>query len=339
MNYNVKTGMDVHRHWIPGEYVDYIKKGNIPEMACFSHTEDRGDILEFPVPGNPKKAWIPVSAKLCDIELHSADLVTSRVNMSVICPVPFALHAHGDAQKVLAVDKILNDSIAEAVSARKDRFRGLGHLPMQDPKLAVKELRRVMEGLHLSGVQIGTNVRGKYLGDPEFEEFWEAVNDYKAVVLIHPIDVAGYDRLQAFYGRNLIGNPLETTITAGSLIFSGIFDRMPDLRIVLCHAGGMMPYIIGRWDHGYACRSECKKPQRKPSEYLRNFHYDIIAHSPESLRFLVDVVGADRVVVGSDYPLDMGLSDPIGTLEKAELPEEAFDKIMNDNARRLYGLD
>ncbi|MDY7028780.1 MAG: amidohydrolase family protein, partial [Spirochaetota bacterium] len=183
-----------------------------------------------------------------------------------------------------------------------------------------------------------TNVRGKYLGDESFFDFFEAVEALGAVVLIHPIDVAGYDRMQQFYGRNLVGNPLETTLTAGSLIFSGIFDRYPKLKIILVHAGGQMPYIIGRWDHGYNVRSECKTPKQPPSAYLRNFYYDIIAHSKESLRFLVERAGADRVVIGSDYPLDMGLKDPVATLVEAGLDEKEFELISNKNAQAIFNF-
>jgi len=338
MEYKNKRGMDVHRHWIPQEYVDYIKKGNMEELATYTST-DNGDILQFPVPGNPKKAWVPITEALVNIEKHAQDMVSTNVDVSVISPLPFATHYHGDGKKVLDVCKILNNNISTAVQERGESFRGLGHVPLQDPKLALKELERIMGDLHLSGVHLGTNVRGKYLGDEAYTEFFEAVEALSAVVLVHPIDVAGYDRLQAFYGRNLIGNPLETTITAGSMIFSGMFDRLPRLKIILCHAGGMMPYIAGRWDHGYHMRNECKTPQRLPSSYLKNFYYDIIAHSQETLRFLVNRVGNEQVVVGSDYPLDMGLVDPVGTLVAADLPENQFDNILNNNARKLFDMN
>jgi aminocarboxymuconate-semialdehyde decarboxylase len=236
------------------------------------------------------------------------------------------------------VCRILNDGIADVVKDHSEQFKGLAHVPLQDPKLALRELERSMGELGLSGVQLGSNVRGLYLGDDAFIEFFEAVEALQAVVLIHPVDIAGYDRLQHFYGRNLIGNPLDTTITAASIIFSGMFDRLPKLKIILCHAGGMMPYIIGRWDHGSHVRSECKKPQRLPSSYLSNFYYDTIAHSPESLRFLVERVGADKVVVGSDYPLDMGLVDPIGTLLAAQLPSESEQVIVRETARTLFQI-
>lgn len=335
MNNKEKKGIDVHSHWIPAAYIDYIKEGKLGDLASYSKTE-KGDILQFPVPGNDKKAWIPITQELTNFNKRYRDMEEMGIEKCVIAPIPFAMHYHGEAELVLGVDKLLNDSTAEMVAKYPGHMKGLAHVPLQSVKLAIKELERAVYDLKLSGVHLGTNIRGKYLGEEEFWEFFEAAEALNAIVLTHPIDVAGYARMQSFYARNLVGNPLDTTLTAGSLIFSGIFDKFPNLKIILCHAGGMVPYLIGRWDHGYAVREECKKQKNTPSDYLCNFYYDIITHSKESLRFMVSQVGSDRVLLGTDYPFDMGLSDPLGKLNEADFDKKDFERIIRDNSAELF---
>jgi aminocarboxymuconate-semialdehyde decarboxylase len=191
----------------------------------------------------------------------------------------------------------------------------------------------------LMGVQIGSNVRRKYLGEKMFLPFFEKAAELDVPIFIHPIDTAGAERLKDYYLPNVIGNPLDTTITAAYLVFSGVFDHLPNLKIVLAHAGGLLPYNIDRWDHGFKVRPECKvNIQKPPSMYIRNFYYDTIAHGVESLRFLISRVGIDRVVVGTDYPYDMGDLDPLKTLKAAKLSGDEWEKIVWKNTATLFKI-
>src|SRR5437763_8960580 len=174
---------------------------------------------------------------------------------------------------------------------------------MQAPKLAADELRHAMGKLGLRGVHIGSNVAGKNLDDPELEPVWATAAELGAFILLHPINVAGADRLSSYYLTNLIGNPLDTTIAAACLVFSGVMERHPQLKICLAHGGGFVPYQAGRLVHGWQVRTEPKRKLTKPpTDSLKRFYFDTIVHSKEALEFLVDTAGADQVLLGSDYP-------------------------------------
>jgi aminocarboxymuconate-semialdehyde decarboxylase len=182
-------------------------------------------------------------------------------------------------------------------------------------------------------------VKGQYLGEEKFLPFFAQAAALDVPVFIHPSNVAAAERMKFFYFANLIGNPLDTTISAGQMIFSGLFDRYPNLKIVLAHAGGMLPWNIDRWGHGFKVRPECKEVLKKsPVEYIRNFYYDTITHGPSTLRFLISRVGIDRVLVGTDYPYDMGDMTPLSSLKAARLTSREIEKIVTKNTVALYKI-
>ena len=178
---------------------------------------------------------------------------------------------------------------------------------MQAPDKAADELRRAMSKLGLHGAMIGSNIGGKNLDDPSFEPLWAAAAEHDALMLIHPGNVAGADRLRSYYLNNLIGNPLDTTIAAACLVFGGVIERYPNIRFYMVHGGGFTPYQAGRWQHGWHVRPEPQKFLKKPpAETIRTFYWDTILHSRPQLEFLVQEFGAAHVILGSDYPYDMG---------------------------------
>jgi aminocarboxymuconate-semialdehyde decarboxylase len=239
----------------------------------------------------------------------------------------------------VAVARKQNDRIAATVQKHPKRFLGMATVPLQNPEASAKEIERAVRELKMKGVQIGSNVRGRYLGEERFLPFFEKVAELDVPIFIHPGNVAAADRMKFFYFNNLIGNPLDTTITAGQMIFSGLFDRYPDLKIVLAHAGGMLPWNIDRWGHGYAVRPECREVIKKsPVEYMKNFYYDTITHGPETLRFLISRVGIGRVVMATDYPYDMGDLTPLKSLEAAKLTSRQTEKVASTNAKALYKI-
>ena len=188
--------------------------------------------------------------------------------------------------------RIQNEQLAKLVKARPDRFLAIGTLPMQAPKLAADELRHAVSKLGLRGAQIGSNVAGKNLDDPELEPVWATAAELDAFILLHPINVAGLDRLSSYYLNNLIGNPLDTTIAAACLVFSGVLERHPSLKFCLSHGGGFVPYQAGRFLHGWHVRKEPKnKLPKPPTESLGRFYFDTIVHSKDVLEFLVGNAG------------------------------------------------
>src|SRR5262249_38258034 len=202
--------------------------------------------------------------------------------------------------------RIVNDAMAAAHRSHPDRFVFLATLPMQQPEAAAGEVERAAGELGCRGVYLGTNVRGKELSDPSFLPVFERIHSLNLPVFLHPLNVIGAQRLSHYHLHNLLGNPFDTAVAAANLIFSGHLDRFPRLQICLPHAGGALPYLIGRLNHGWKVREECRALKKPPASYLRRFTYDTISHAPEALGYLIDLVGADRVMLGSDYCFDMG---------------------------------
>jgi aminocarboxymuconate-semialdehyde decarboxylase len=213
-------------------------------------------------------------------------------------------------------------------------------VPLQDPAAAVEELDRSVKMGHI-GVEIGSNVGGKNMDDRSLDVFWEKVVTVDVPVFIHPVDVMGaQDRLKDYYLRNLIGNPLDTTVAVACLIFGGVMDRFPGLKIMLAHLGGFTPWIRGRWQHGYGEREEPKvNGARPPETYIGKFYYDTVIHNGDCLEFGVKTLGADHILYGTDYPFDMGdLGAARGIQGLSRLSAAHRKKILVGNARKLYKL-
>ena len=221
---------------------------------------------------------------------------------------------------------LLNDALAEDIAdtGSELRFLGMATVPMQAPEAAGRELERCVRSHGFRGAMIGANVAGENLDLSRFDPFWRQAEELGVPIILHPFSVAIADRVPRFYLDNAVGNPTDTTIAAASLIFGGVLDRFPELQIVLVHGGGFLPYQWGRLDQARRVRPETAVAGAgMPSDYLRRFFYDSIVFSPGALRYLIDLVGADRVVVGTDYPFDMGASEPLENLGAAGVDSEA----------------
>jgi aminocarboxymuconate-semialdehyde decarboxylase len=222
-----------------------------------------------------------------------------------------------DAATGVRYSRMFNEGLAATAAEAPDRFRALATVPLQAPKEAAEELRHAITVLGHVGVEIATTVDGRELDDPDLDPFWAAAEELRAVIVVHPYaSLKGRD-LKRYGLVNLIGNPAETTLALGHLIFGGVFERHPDLRMVLVHGGGFAPYQIGRWDRGFTtgARGATEHLTRAPGEWLQRLYFDTVLHSALSLRHLVDVVGADHVVLGSDYPFVMGEPEPVRSLD------------------------
>ncbi len=234
--------------------------------------------------------------------------------------------------------QLLNDSFAEDLknfSGGLD-FSALANVPMQDGAAAAQELERCVARLGFRGAMIATNVAGVNLDDARFNPFWQQAEELDVPVVLHPFAIIGPDRLEHFYLNNIIGNPTDTTIAAASLIFGGVLDRYPDLQIVLLHGGGFLPYQYGRMDHGREVRPEPgQHGAGMPRDYLRRFLFDTIVFSPKVLRYLVEAVGADRVLLGTDYPFDMGDYTPLKNLEGTGVDAETQRTIREGAALKV----
>jgi aminocarboxymuconate-semialdehyde decarboxylase len=234
---------------------------------------------------------------------------------------------------------VWNDSAAAAHLRYPERFLALAMVPMQDANLAVQELDRASNLPGIRGVYMATHINGKNLDDKAFWPVYARCETLGLPIFLHPIDPVGADRMRSYYLRNFIGNPTDSAIAAASLVFGGVMDAYPKLEVVLPHAGGTFPWLIGRMDHGSSVRPETKHMTKAPSSYLRRFHYDTITHSGPILLDLVRMVGADRVVLGSDHPADMSYERPVDMVERvSELTSRERDLIVGGNAMRLLKM-
>lgn len=237
--------------------------------------------------------------------------------------------------------RMQNDHLAEVVAGRPDRFVGMGAtVPLQDVGLAIAEAERA-KGLGFHGLQIGGTVDGLSLDHPRFRPFFEAVDALDLGLIIHPSGYPEGQRLGDYFLVNCIGNPLETMVAATRLIFSGLFEEVPTLKVILVHGGGYLPFYAARSDHTWEVRPETRVniPDHPPSHYIRQMYFDTMVYQPRYLQHLIEVVGVDRVMVGTDFPFDMSERDPLGLLRSVEgLDESDREAIAGGNAARVFGL-
>jgi aminocarboxymuconate-semialdehyde decarboxylase len=277
---------------------------------------------------------------LRDPQRKIRDMEEKKLALSVLSSTPFAFYYEIEDDLAVELAQFQNDQLAEMVKKYPDSFAAMATLPLQVPQAALQELERVIHKLGLRGIEIGSHVGKRELGDRVFWPIYEVLEKERLPIFIHPHHVAGLDRLLDFYLSNLIGNPLDTTIAAANLIFSGVIEKYPGLKIILAHAGGQFPYLIGRIEHGYRVRPECQeKVHKSPMAFFKNFYFDIITHNPEALRYLISLAGSDHVLLGSDYPYDMGDPNPVQTVSQLSgIKAKDRQKIMRENAIALFGL-
>jgi aminocarboxymuconate-semialdehyde decarboxylase len=276
-----------------------------------------------------------------DVEAILADMKEMRIDKMAISPTPSMLFYELSPEAGLHASQIQNNAIAKLAMDYPNHFAGLAAIPLQEVNLAVVELKRAVQGLGLNGVVIGSSVEGLHLGNPKFLPFWQAVADMDLFVFIHPSFVRSYDikTMTAYHLHNLFGNPMETGLTAADIVFSGLLERFPGLKILLSHGGGVMPWLIGRWVHGYEVRAEPKSFLKKsPIESIKKLYVDTIIHDPRALRYLVDTFGADHVLLGSDFPAEMGPEFPVDEVERMNFTGDEKEQILGGNAKRLMGL-
>jgi len=308
---------DVHAHYLPESAFARMGSGLAPVLL-----ETVGGVAEsITVNGTPVGA---TSRQMADAASLIAATDQAGIDRRVMSPPPFTYRYWDDPKATLSLHRHLNDATAALVETHRDRFVGLATVPIQDTELAIAELRRARDELGLVGVTLGTNVAGGNIADEVRRPFLAAAADYGTPVLVHP-DFVPNPRWSSHYLINLLGMPVETAIAMGTLVFSGRMQELDDLRVCFLHGGGAAPYLFGRWDHGWKVRTEAKDNiNTAPSSHLDRVFCDTLTYSPAALSFLVEVMGADNVVLGTDLPFDIHDPDPLGTLAAASrlTPEE-----------------
>jgi aminocarboxymuconate-semialdehyde decarboxylase len=274
------------------------------------------------------------------LERRLADMAGMRVQAQLVAPAPGQQHYYAPSALLQRVSAMQNDHIAALVAQAPGVLAGLGTLPMADTALAIAEARRGVQEMGLRGFQIDSRVNERELSDASLDPLWACLAALGAVVVIHPLGFSDGGRLGAFFMVNTVGQPLEETIAFQHLVFGGVLDRHPGLKVLICHGGGYVPSYVGRLDHAWEHRPELRKLiSQPPSTYIPRLYYDTCVFRPDLIENLIKLAGADRVLMGSDYPFDMGDPDPLGLVEACRgLSAGQRAAITGGNARALFGL-
>ena len=330
--------IDVHAHVVPEELLAALRQGEGVYGVHIVRDQQGAEVIDL----NGRVRTRPVMSELVDMAPRFAAMDEAGVNRQAVSGWMDISAYEMDAAEGAGFLRFQNETIANVVKANPDRFVGLCCVPLQDGERAAAELERCMQQLGFRGVEIGTNVAGWNLDTPSLEPFWAAAESLGAFIFIHPYNTLDLvtPRLRSYYFNNLIGNPLDTAIAAASIMFGGVLERHPNLKICLAHGGGHLPYQVGRLEHGFNVRREPKvRTQRPPMEFFHHFYFDSLTHSPGSLKFLIECVGADHVMLGSDYPFDMGDTQVVKAVESVSgLSQQDREAIIFRNAERLLGL-
>jgi aminocarboxymuconate-semialdehyde decarboxylase len=328
--------IDIHFHVLPGLFIDRARAHDFAGFVEIVQPKDIEELAYRPPTGVTVEQGPPLRPALFDDRLILAEMDRRRLTAAAISPPPqlFAQWTPPDIGERIA--RTVNDGLAEMASAHPDRFLPLASLPLQDPARAARELERAVTGLGLRGAALGSHVDGVDLAVAGIEPVFASAQRLDVPLFLHPQNSSDISRLADHHLWNLVGFPTETAIAAARLIMAGVFERFPQLKIVLAHGGGYLPYGIGRLDHGHKVRSELRATLPKPpSAYLANIYCDSITHDSRSLRFLIDRVGADHVVLGTDHPFDMGTDTPVEAVEGLRLPASEQTAVLGGTLARL----
>jgi aminocarboxymuconate-semialdehyde decarboxylase len=324
--------VDIHAHWYPREWLKLFQRDGAAEGAKLERTPKGYTI-------RTERVVNAFDEEFVDLDLRLEGMARQRVHVHALSlTAPMVYWASSGFGHALA--QAYNDAASAAHAKHPDRFVGLAMLPMQAPDLALKELERAATLPGMRGVYVATHVNATNLDDRRFWDIYAKAEALEWPIFLHPIDTIGRERTTQYYLKNLLGNPYDTGVAAASLVFGGVLDAFPKLEINLPHAGGTFPWLIGRLDHGTKVRAELSHMKALPSTYLRRFTYDTIGHNAEVNLALIRMVGADRVLLGSDYCFDMGLTDPLGDVERIEaLTADERELISGKTAARLLRLE
>ena len=326
--------IDIHTHIIPEHLPDFKSRFGYGGFISLDHYQ-------------PCCAKMMLDGKLfreirdntwdADVRIHECD--NHSVNVQVLSTIPVMFSYWAKPQHALDLSMFLNDHIAEIVQRFPKRFIGLGTLPMQDAGLAIKELERCMQ-IGLRGVQIGSHINDLNLDAPELFPIFQAAQQLGAAIFVHPWEMMGKEKMPKYWLPWLVGMPAETSLAICSMIFGGVFERLPKLRVAFAHGGGSFPGLIGRIEHGFESRPDLVAihNDKNPKDYLGKFYVDSLVHDADMLRYLVKLVGADRVALGSDYPFPLGENIPGTLIENMDFDATTKERLMSGTALEWLGL-
>lgn len=327
--------IDIHTHIMPEKIPNWFEQFGYGDFITLQHHKPccakmiKGDTFFREVEHN---CW-DGSQRLIEMDATSVDV-------QVLSTIPVLFNYWANPKHGLETSRFFNDHIASVVEQQPARFIGLGTLPLQDIDLAIKELERCIKELKMPGVEIGSNINGKNLSDPYFAPFWDAAERLGASIFVHPWEMMGEKDMQRYWLPWLVGMPAETSRAICSLIFGGVFERHPHLKVAFAHGGGSFPATIGRIEHGFNVRPDLCAIDNKnnPRDYIGKFWIDTLVHDSDALDFILKIMGDDKICMGSDYPFPLGEHHPGKLIENHIGDQEVREKLLAKNAMDWLGV-
>lgn len=326
--------IDIHTHIMPEKMPNWTKKFGYGEFIHLEHRNCKACMMKG------DKLFREVEENCYKEDARIKDMDITNVDVQVLSTIPVLFNYWASAKDGHETSRFFNDHIAEAVTKNPKRFIGIGTVPMQDIDLAIKEMWRCVNELKMPGLEIGSNINGKNLSDPYFFPFYEAAEKMSCALFIHPWEMMGSDQLNKYWLPWLVGMPAETARAICSLIFGGVMEKFPKLRFAFAHGGGSFPYTIGRIKHGFDVRPDLVATDNttSPEKYIGKFWVDSLVHDTKAFQFLVDVMGTDKICLGSDYPFPLGESVPGQLIEEMAFEKSIQENFLFKNAKDWLGL-
>lgn len=325
--------IDIHTHIMPDTMPNWVQKFGYGEFIHLEHRNCKACMMKG------DKLFREVEDNCFRADVRLSDMDQTGVNVQVLSTIPVLFNYWAKAADGLETSRFFNDHIAETVSKDAKRFIGIGTVPLQDIDLSIREMERCMKELNMPGLEIGSNINGMNLGDPALIPFYAAAEELGCALFIHPWEMMGEKDMQRYWLPWLVGMPAETTRAICSMIFGGILERFPRLRVAFAHGGGSFPFTIGRIEHGYHVRPDLVAIDNavNPRDYIGRFWIDSLVHDTHAFQYLLELMGPDKICLGSDYPFPLGEHHPGKMIEAMELTYDTKEQLLHRNALQWLG--
>ncbi len=326
--------IDIHTHIMPDKMPNWVQKFGYGEFIHLEHRNCQACMMKG------DKLFRVVEDNCFEVDVRLKDMDSTNVNMQVLSTIPVLFNYWAKAKDGLETSRFLNDHIAESVAKHPNRFIGIGTVPLQDIDLAIQEMERCITELKMPGLEIGSNINGKNLSDTYFFPFYAAAEKLGCALFVHPWEMMGENDMQKYWLAWLVGMPAETSRAICSMIFGGVFEQFPKLRVAFAHGGGSFPFTIGRIEHGFNVRPDLVAIDNaiNPRNYLGKFWIDSLVHDASALQYIIDLMGTEKICMGSDYPFPLGEHHPGKLIEESNFNNSIKNKLLFENAQQWLRL-